>query len=119
MDGLKFELKSVTAADFAKQAFSIEEVTEIIWEPEPNHALAEVTKLLHIILTIPGTSASCERSFSPLKHVNNYIRCSQSEEHLSNLAFVSMNKNLLKKKKVVHGAATFYYKVVNEVVKKK
>uniref|UniRef100_A0A0L8G6U0 HAT C-terminal dimerisation domain-containing protein n=1 Tax=Octopus bimaculoides TaxID=37653 RepID=A0A0L8G6U0_OCTBM len=67
LDGLKCELKSVYAADFAKQVSSIQEVADIIWELELNQALAEVTKLLHLILTIPATSASSERSFTSLK----------------------------------------------------
>ena len=45
---LKWELKSVYAADFAKQASRIQEFTEIIQELELNQALAEVTKLLHL-----------------------------------------------------------------------
>ena len=74
LDGLKYELKSSNAADFAKQASSIQEVTEIIWELKLNQALAEVTKLL--CLTIPATFVSCERLSSSLKCINNYMRCS-------------------------------------------
>ena len=59
LDGLKCELKSVYAA---KSASSIHEDAEIIRELELNQTLAEETKLLHLILTKPGISASCERS---------------------------------------------------------
>ena len=115
----KWQLKSVHATDFAKQVSSIQEVADTIRELEWNQALAEVTKLLRLILTIPATSASCERLFSSLKRVNNYMRCSQSEERLSNLVFISMNKDLLEKMKVEHGADTFYNKVIHEFAKKK
>ena len=47
---LKCELKSVYAADFANQSSSIQADTEIIRELEINQALAEVTKLLRLIL---------------------------------------------------------------------
>ena len=70
-DGLKCELKTVDAADFAKQESNIQEVTEIIWECILNQILAEVTKLLNLILTIPATFASYERSFSSSKRVND------------------------------------------------
>ena len=80
LDVLKCKLKSVYTVDFAKQASSIQDVTEIILQLELNQDLAEVTKLLPLILTIPATSASYERSLSLLKHVNSYMRCSQSEE---------------------------------------
>ena len=96
LNGLKYKLKLVHAAGFAKQASRIQEISKIKWELELNQALAEVIKL-HLIRTLPATSASCERLSSSLKHVNNYLRCSHSEEQESNLVFISMNKDLLKK----------------------
>lgn len=45
--------------------------------------------------------------------------CSQSEERLSNLVFILMNKDLLKKMKLEHGVDTFYTKVIKEFDKKK
>ena len=98
LDGLKCKLKSAHAADFAKQASSIQEVTEIVQELELNQVLAEVTKLLCLILIIPSTFASFESLSSSVKSVNNYMRCFQSEERWSNFVFISMNKNLLKMK---------------------
>ena len=44
LDRLKSELKSVYAADFAKQASRIQKVAEIIHKLEQNQALAEKTK---------------------------------------------------------------------------
>ena len=38
---------------------------------------------------------------------------------VSNLVFISKNKNLLKKMKVVNSADTFYSEVIEEFVKKK
>ena len=37
------------------------------------------------------SSCSCERSASALRRLNNYIRCTQSEERLSALALIHMN----------------------------
>ena len=119
LDGLKCKLKSVYAADFAMQASSIKEVTEIIQELELNQAQAEVTKLLQLILTIPASSASGERSSSSLKCINNYMRCSQTEEQLSDLVLISIYKDLLSKMKEELSSDRFYNKVINEFVKKK
>ena len=105
---MEIKLKSVDAADFAKQASSIQEVAEVIWELKLNQALAEVTRLLCLILTRPVTFAFCERSSSSLKHVNDYMSCSQSEVRLNNLVYIFLNKDLLKKMKVEHGAVIFY-----------
>ena len=74
--------------------------------------MAEVTKLLYLILIIPAKSSS-------LKCVNYYMRCSQSEEGLSNLVFIFMNKNLLKKMKVKFTVDTFHSRMIDEFEKKK
>ena len=47
------------------------------------------------------------------------MKSSHSEEQLSNLVFISMNRNLLKKMKVGYGADTFYKKMINGFAKKK
>jgi len=43
---------------------------------------------LRIFLTPPVTVASCERSFSKLKLINNYLRSSMAQERLCDLASV-------------------------------
>ena len=47
------------------------------------------------------------------------MRCSQSEERLSNFVFISINKDFLKKMKVEDGADIFHSKVIDEFDKKK
>ena len=58
LDGLKCELKLVCIVDFVKQASSIQEVRKVTQELEQNQFLAEMTKLLGLILTIAAISAS-------------------------------------------------------------
>ena len=86
LDGLECKLKSVYAADFAKQALSIQEVAEINTEtwskPSPGRRSQ---------ITASATSASYERSFSSLNCVNNYLRSSKSGEWVRNLVLISMN----------------------------
>ena len=45
---------------------------------------------LRLYLTLPVTVASCERSFSKLKLVKNYLRSSMGQERLSGLAIMSI-----------------------------
>ncbi|XP_026821786.1 uncharacterized protein LOC113560218 [Rhopalosiphum maidis] len=60
-------------------------------------SLPQVTKLSSLILTIPATSAGAERSFSTLKRIHTYLRNSQSQNRLSALSILSIEKQLLTK----------------------
>ncbi|XP_065658256.1 zinc finger MYM-type protein 1-like [Hydra vulgaris] len=51
----------------------------------PNTAIA-----IRIFLTLPVTVATCERSFSKLKTIKNYLRSTMGQERLSCLAVVSI-----------------------------
>ncbi|XP_022866979.1 uncharacterized protein LOC111386749 [Olea europaea var. sylvestris] len=50
-----------------------------------------------VLLTIPVTVASTERSFSKLKLIKSYLRSSMSQERLNGLALISIEKNMLDK----------------------
>lgn len=45
-------------------------------------------------MTIPVTVASAERSFSKLKLIKNYLRNSTSQERLSNISVLSIERGL-------------------------
>jgi Domain of unknown function (DUF4371)/hAT family C-terminal dimerisation region len=47
-----------------------------------------------IILTIPVTVATAERSFSKLKLIKNYLRSTMSQERLNGLAMLSIEKKI-------------------------
>ena len=57
-------------------------------------AFPEVYRALKLILTLPMTTASAERSFSCLKRMKNYLRSTMLQERLSNLAIISLEKEL-------------------------
>ena len=48
-----------------------------------------------ILLTIPATVATAEISFSKLKLIKNYFRSTMSEDRLSGLAMLSIEKRVL------------------------
>ena len=48
-----------------------------------------------ILLTMPVTVASAERSFSKLKLLKSYLRSSMSQERLDDLAILCIEKNML------------------------
>lgn len=51
-------------------------------------------RLLLIAVTLPVTSASCERSFSKMKLVKTYLRNSMTTERLNNIALLSIERTL-------------------------
>jgi hypothetical protein len=52
-----------------------------------------------ILLTVPVTVVSAERSFSKLKLINSYLRSIMSQERLNGLAMLLIEKQLFKKLK--------------------
>jgi hypothetical protein len=48
-----------------------------------------------ILLTVPVTIASAERSFSKLKLLKNYLRSTMSQERLNGLAMCTIEKDIL------------------------
>ena len=50
-----------------------------------------------ILLTIPVIVVSAERTFSKLKLIKSYLRSTMSQEKLSGLAILSIEKNMLEK----------------------
>ncbi|KAJ4451918.1 hypothetical protein ANN_03396, partial [Periplaneta americana] len=55
----------------------------------------ELHKLELLIITIPASSSSVERSFSAMKRIKSYLRNTQCQERLSSLALLSIEKSLL------------------------
>ena len=89
------ELKYVyTDSDF-KKCKSVNDLLELINKLQLNSALQECEKLIQLVLTIPLTSASSERSFSTLNRIRSYLRCTMAQDRLSSLARISIEKQLL------------------------
>ncbi|XP_073037558.1 uncharacterized protein [Primulina eburnea] len=77
------------------------------WITKPLEVLEYVKNLHHgfpnawiayrILLTIPVTVASAERSFSKLKLIKNYLRSTMSQDRLNGLAILSIEKKMVAK----------------------
>ena len=50
--------------------------------------------LLKIAATLPVTTCECERSFSTMKRLNNYMRCTMGESRLSSLALMHIKYDM-------------------------
>lgn len=51
-------------------------------------------KLLKVALTIPVSSATCERSFSAMKRIKNWLRNSMSQEKFTNLSIIHIERQI-------------------------
>lgn len=78
--------------------------------------MPEVYKLFLLILTIPSTSVSVERSFSCLKRIKTYLRNSTTQQRLSSLSIISIEKLLIQQLKVNE---PFYEDIINIYASKK
>lgn len=78
-------------------------------------SLPQVTKLASLIVTIPATSAGAERSFSCLKRVKTHLRNSQSQNRLSDLSLLTIEKRLLT---TIQKQNLFYDNIIDDFTKK-
>ena len=56
--------------------------------------LGQLKTLLQVSLTLVVSTAQCERSFSALKRIKTYLRTTMSEQRLTDIPVLSMEKDL-------------------------
>jgi hypothetical protein len=57
----------------------------------------ETLKLAVIVVTIPVSSAACERTFSSLKRIKTYLRNRMTDERLGHLAIINIERAAVKR----------------------
>ncbi len=76
----------------AEQGHTINSTQEFLSLMRPyKDAFVDLYKLITISLTLLVTSASCERSFSCLRRLKNYLRDSSGDARTSDLALLAIN----------------------------
>ncbi|GBN92193.1 hypothetical protein AVEN_213017-1 [Araneus ventricosus] len=94
-DRLKTELGVIyRRSDFRNMTGAISLIQFII-ENNLQTTFSETYKLLLIIVTIPMTTAEAERCFSTLKRVKTFLKSTMSEDRLSALAMLSIEKRMI------------------------
>ena len=61
---------------------------------ESRSLLSEVVKLINLVLVMPATNATSERSFSALKRVKTFLRSSMKQARLNHLMLLHVHKDL-------------------------
>lgn len=78
-----------------KPVKNMQDVVEIIKTLGPVRRLyGELSKLLRLLMVIPATSATAERSFSCLRRVQNYLRSTMSQERLNHLLILHAHRDV-------------------------
>lgn len=106
------QLYNIHLINFIKNIYKL---LDYLRETDLTTVLPQVTKLCELALTIPATSASAERSFSALKRIKTYLRNNQTQNRLSNLSLLSIEKEVLM---TIKSEPNFYDDVINEFLKK-
>lgn len=56
--------------------------------------MSEVCKLASLILVMPATNASSERSFSALRRVKSYLRATMTQTRLNNAMVLHIHRSI-------------------------
>ena len=60
--------------------------------PGQSSLLGQVRRLFELIMVMPATNATSERSFSALRHLKNYLRTTMSQQRLNHLMIMHIHK---------------------------
>ena len=93
-DALKSEL-TVLFSDNEMHKDTASKLYEYLLMQDLVDVFPEVSKLAQLIITIPASSSSAERSFSTLKRIKTYLRNTQEQQRVSSLSLLSIEKQLL------------------------
>ena len=91
-DTLKDVYASIRSSLSSEQ--QLKEVVPFLIEKQMAPGLPNLSILYKIYLTLPVTSATAERSFSRLKIIKSYLRSTMTNERLSGLALISIERDL-------------------------
>ncbi|XP_050065227.1 uncharacterized protein LOC126554182 [Aphis gossypii] len=86
---------------------TIKELSLYIIENDISSLFSEILTACIIFLSLPVTVASAERSFSKLKLIKNYLRNSISQERLTNISILNIEKARTDELNIDHIIDTF------------
>ncbi len=79
-----------------------------------NHAermlMSEVVKLIKLVIVMPATNASSERSFSALRRLKSYLRATMTQKRLNNYMVLHIHKEIVDKLSLTEVANYFTQK---------
>lgn len=91
----KLTIEISVAKNTLSKVTDMQEVSDVLVQLYPLKAAFPVlVSLYQICLTIAVTTAKCERTFSTLKRIKSYLRSTMTEQRLSDLAILSIERDI-------------------------
>ena len=81
-------------SSYNKDFFDLNQIFILIVSQKMENVFQNIFTLIKIAMTFPLTSNIDERSFSQMRIIKNYLRSTMSDNRLSNLAVIKINKDL-------------------------
>lgn len=85
----------------------IRSIVSVLRRFEVKYHLSEVVKLAKLILVMPATNATSERTFSLMKLIKTYLRSTMMQDRLNHLMILSAYKDRLDQLDLVKVASSF------------
>ena len=75
---------------------TVSEILETVYENDLFDMFPEFSNVAHILVMIPATSCSAERSFSALRRLKTYLRSTMGQQRVSNITLINsvINKDM-------------------------
>ncbi|KAF0726097.1 zinc finger MYM-type protein 1-like, partial [Aphis craccivora] len=99
IDTIVNNLKFRFSEESLEMASSIDYFVEMDYEKNicKKATFPNVFKLLQVALTIPVSSATCERSFSSMRRLKNWLRASMEQQRFTNLSILNIERDIVNK----------------------
>ena len=110
------DLKKSQKANFGDDPLQPFDLLNKLVEFNLEEMFGNIVIALCIFCCLPATVASAERSFSKLKHIQNFNRTTMLQELLNGLAILSIESKLARKLSFTHCIATFASKKARKVI---
>lgn len=110
---LKTELEVIYMREDFRNVSGAVDLLAFLIENNVQRTFSETFKLLKVLMTVPMTTCEAERCFSTLSRVKTFLRSTMSEERLSALAMLSIEKELVRSMK------NFNERVIDKFAEKK
>lgn len=92
---LKLQLEMLHDLMDGELAREVSDVTKALMKLGPAKRLySQLSKLIVLLLVIPATSATAERSFSCVRRLKTYLRTTMSQPRLNHLLFLHVHQDL-------------------------